>query len=203
MRVISNGEVKIEQYCKYDGYPTGRGYQIMIFFRNLYNSKRVEEFKQYLETTELVDITDKPIVNVNGEGNQIDEEYWESYAMINIYIKEHFLATHLENVEEMLNACLISESEAQYYMAMSCQTGNQVLDYVLKHKPQKMKFFLDQNTYEYGIESEYTIDLDKQKIEFDWHEDYVQHFHELSKMSDEEIYAMMEEIECGDEEDDD
>ena len=197
MKVVSNGEVKIEQYCGGDGYPSGRGYQIMLFVRDLYNSKRVKELKQYLGTTELVAITDEPCVFVNGAGCQADEAHWEGYATIVAYIREHSytFASDFENIEDMLTAGLISESDAQYYMAMSSKTGNQVLDYILKHKPQKMKFFFDQNS-EDSVESEYTINLDKQTVEYDWYgEEYVKRFRELSKMSDEQIYKMMKKIE--------
>lgn len=53
-RVRSNGEVKINQYCQWDGYPTGRGLDVLKFCRDLAKDGRVSELKDYLETTSLI-----------------------------------------------------------------------------------------------------------------------------------------------------
>ncbi len=41
--VILNGEVRVAQYCQWDGYPSGQGLQSLKFFRDKMNRKVFEE----------------------------------------------------------------------------------------------------------------------------------------------------------------
>ena len=52
-RVIVDGEVKVNQYCQFDGEPTSRGIAVLGFVRSLQLEGRLEQMKNVLEGTAL------------------------------------------------------------------------------------------------------------------------------------------------------
>ena len=54
IKVIKNGEVKINQYGQWDGYPEGQGERILKFFKN---KKRVSSLHKKLDRVRFLDDT--------------------------------------------------------------------------------------------------------------------------------------------------
>ena len=53
-RVIINGQVKVNQYCQWDGYPTGRGEEVMLFMRDVLREGKYKEFETVIQKSVLV-----------------------------------------------------------------------------------------------------------------------------------------------------
>ncbi len=118
-RVISGGVRRIEQYCQWDGEPTGHGLNVLAFSRELYKNGRVDELKDYLETTQLLN------------ANQMDQKaftytcapYNDStdriFHLVRSYENDHSGLYSTRAVDAMLNEGLLSMDEAKYYVTAS------------------------------------------------------------------------------------
>ena len=53
-RVIVDGEVKVNQYCQFDGEPTIRGIAVLGFVRSLQLEGRLEQMKNVLRKVTLI-----------------------------------------------------------------------------------------------------------------------------------------------------
>ncbi len=142
-RVISNGQLKIEQYCQWDGYPTGRGSVVLAFARDLYKGGSVDELKDYLETTRLVNAKDNGCENSTYTGAPYDNHTSEVFEFVDDYARMHSHVSDRENVESMLDKGMITMKDAQRYIVASRDIGNDVLGFILKHKPEGMTFYTD------------------------------------------------------------
>ena len=203
-RVISNGQLKIEQYCQWDGYPTGRGGVVLAFARDLYKGGSVDELKDYLETTRLVNAKDHGCENSTYTGAPYDNHTGEVFELVDDYARMHSHVSDRENVESMLDKGMITMKDAQRYIVASRDIGNDVLGFILKHKPEGMTFYTDDYLSEmppqgdWQIEAVHVLDLDNEKVDLWWHGRQKSYsFEQLSELTDEQINNDMRSFESG------
>ena len=204
-RVRSNGEVKINQYCQWDGYPTGRGLDVLKFCRDLAKDGRVSELKDYLETTSLINANKADYDNHTYTGAPYYNKTSEVFDFVYDYGRMHPEYYGSALIDKLLDEGLLSMEDAKYYAVASRDVGNDILSFITKHKPEGMKFYTDDYLSDmtmegdWQIEGMFLVDLDEQSAEIWWHGLGVEFpFKQLVNYSDDDLSKDMKRLEDGD-----
>lgn len=204
-RVKSNGEVKINQYCQWDGYPTGRGLDVLKFCRDLVKGGRVGELRDYLETTSLINANKADYNNHTYTGAPYNNKTSEVFDFVYDYGRMHPEYYGSALIDKMLDEGLLTMGDAKYYAAASRDVGNDILGFIMKQKPEGMKFYTDDYLSEmplsgdWQVEGVFLVDLDEQSVEIWWHGLGVEYpFKQLQNYSDEDLSKAMKRLEDGD-----
>ncbi len=198
-RVIINGQVKVNQYCQWDGYPTGRGEEVMLFMRDVLRDGKYKEFETAIQKSVLV---------------HLQEEGAEIYCTGAPYLPSVFDRISKDgfvirggSIVKALEVKKINLSEANFMMVASRDIGNEVLPYMMDYSPSGMMFYttdyLDGITEEldWQIEGMYVINLDNETVTIIYHGKFRKYsFEELAKMDDDKIAEEMKALEKSDEE---
>ena len=118
-RVIINGQVKVNQYCQWDGYPTGRGEEVMLFMRDVLRDGKYKEFETAIQKSVLVHLPE--------EGAEIfftGAPYLPS--VFDRISKEDHLSFVGDSIVKALKDKKIHLSEANFMMVASRDIGNEV-----------------------------------------------------------------------------
>lgn len=196
-RVICNGEVKINQYCQWDGYPTGRGEEVMQFMRDIITQDTLERFKSAVQKSTLVHNVEDMGVYYTGA------PYLPSvFEKLEKTTDKMDFSPLSKKINHALGVKKITLGEANFMMVASRDSGPSVLPYMMKNSPSGMIFYttdyLDSITEEldWQIEGMYVINLDDSTIKIIYHGRSKEFsFEELSKMNDEDIDAHMKALE--------
>ena len=199
-RVICDGDVKVNQYCQWDGYPTGRGEEVMLFMRDVLTNGDYKKFETAIQKSTLIHNSD----------DEVEAFYTGAPFLPSIFDKlgEENMYSEMQNrIEKCLNKQKIYLSEANFMMVASRDTGNEVLPYMMMHSPSGMLFYttkyLDEITEEldWQIEGMYVINLDNETVTIIYHEKFRRYtFEELANMDDDQIEEEMKTLEKSDEE---
>ena len=118
-RVICDGEIKVNQYCQWDGYPTGRGAEVLKFMHSILSDGRIYTFEKAVKKSKLF---------VQSEDSEIDTFYTgvPVFEHINDLIseeyKKHF--NYFETIQSAVEKNIITRNEATYLMLSCRDTGN-------------------------------------------------------------------------------
>ena len=196
-RVICDGKVKVNQYCQWDGYPTGRGEEVMLFMRDVLRDGKSKEFETAIQKSFLVHSPE--------EGAEI--YYTGAPYLPSVFdrIPEgHFVG---DGIVKALKDKKIHLSEANFMMVASRDIGNEVLPYMMDYSPSGMMFYttdyLNAITEEldWQIEGMYVINLDNETVTIIYHGRFRRYsFEELEKMDDDQIEEEMKALEKSEEE---
>lgn len=206
-RVICNGEVKVNQYCQWDGYPTGRGADVLKFMHTILNDGRFPAFKKTVENSMLFVSND-----------DADIFYTVAPILGSVYDKISELEKTIKlpicgkpfhrKVEIALKENLINLNEATYLMTASRDTGNDILPWMLDNRcPDGMIFYSTDylsgitEELDWQIEGMFVINLDNDTVKIIWHGASVEYPFEMVRYFDEKtIKKEMERLEKADEE---
>ena len=207
-RVLLDGEVKINQYCQWDGYPTGRGADVLRDIRQMMQSGLLDMMRDKLRASRLVDLheenesartyyTGAPFTEA-GESifNKVDKALFDAGFYTPLMTRLHALISDGD----------ISMKEAKEYIVATRDSGPDVLKFMMDFKPDDMTFYTDPYLTEmppegdWQIEAMYVLDFDQETAEIWWHgacEKFS--FSEIAEFSDEQLNEAMERMEAPEE----
>lgn len=130
-RVILDGQAKVNQYCQWDGYPTGRAKEVLTFLQSIIRENQVDEMRDRLRAIRLVNTDhDKSVGQTTYTGapyTSASEKIFDKYEK---FFYEKSYRSQSEFVRDMLADGRLSMDEAKYLMAASRDTGNKILDFI-------------------------------------------------------------------------
>lgn len=197
-RVILNGQMKVNQYCQWDGYPDGRGIDVLTFMRDILICGRLRDFKYGIEHSSLVNLNDDDNTFYTGA------PYYKH--LFDLLDRKSEYEDFADTVKRNLMDGKITEHEANYLMVASRDIGNDVLPYMVKYSPSGMIFYTSDYLTHIGeeldwqIEGMFVIDLDKSIVKIIYHDKSKEYdFEALEKMTNDEIKTEMENLTKSDE----
>ena len=198
-RVIMDKNTVVEQYCQWDGYPTGQGKDVMMFVKE-YCGKNLPEFKNRLEKSYLYMALHG---NTFYTGAPVVDGILEKLRRV----IGNYVTDYKKKMNNLILSNVITVEEATYYISASRDTGPSVLFWLMEHCPSGMTFYTEKYLHDitdeldWQIEGMFTIDLDKETVEINYHGNrFLYPFDKVVGMSEEEIGKEMERIEKGEEE---
>ena len=211
-RVISNEQLKVCQYCQWDGYPTGAGQSIINFIRNSDDTEMRNKL-QYVHLAKALCgdtfYTGAPTFAeaVAIEHDEFDfrcaanNEFIERHESINIDWYEYVKARKEEMLVEKYGKDLIER-----WLIASRDTGDRILDIIYNTDHEitlwTEDYFLENKT-DWQIEAIWTLNYDTGKLIGNWHGNIrTWTFDELRMMTDDDVREAMEDFENEDEDDD-
>ena len=203
-RVISDGQVRINQYCQWDGYPTGRGLSVLLFARDLTQNYQIEVLKNYLRTTQLINSDKAALYHRTCTGAPKGSKLKDNLDFVSEYQRCEGVYG-CEAVEQLMKKGLLSANEAKEYVVASGDFGSDILKFILKHKPEEMKFYTDDYLSDIPpegdrqIEAVYLLDLDNKNVQIWWHGTGVSYsFSQLVESTEDNLRNEMRKLETGD-----
>lgn len=165
-RVISNGIIRVNQYCQWDGYPTNAGSDVLEFVKNA----DMEEFQAKVEACSFT---------VCGEGTPhtysgvpLDSDLGGIFKT-----EAEFLYKGEGTFDERMakkDAAILSrhgEEGFKKYRVASRDTGVDILSDILNFSPMNLytdTYCLMEDT-DWQIEAINVIDLDEKEVRMIWH----------------------------------
>ena len=175
-------ETKIAQYCQWDGYPTGRGADVLTLMRDVLASGKLDEMKRKLHLSKLTVRTEDSRGNATYTGAPITKTREDLFKKVEDYRTairdenpEAGYMNWYETVTQMKSKELLTVREANYLIVASRDSGPDVLRYLMNDTKGGMKFWADQYSAEmdisgdWQIEGVYVIDLDNDTITIAYH----------------------------------
>ena len=203
-RVIADGEVKVNQFCQFDGAPTSRGIEVLSFVRSLLLEDRLEQMKAALRKVTLVNRSevDPYLRKSTYTGGPLTKDGEGVLSRVEYYRHSQNCRRFSETVELLLDKGKLTAEEACYAMAAERGVGNDILPFLLKHSFDGMALYThddinpEPDELEAGIESVFTIDMDSQTVEVWWQGETDQFtFEELANCTTDEIDTRMDDLE--------
>lgn len=199
-KVVMNEQIVVCQYCQWDGYPTGQGFDVMEFVKEYCGGDKLKEFKKRLDNSCLMlakagktCYTGAPVTNAL---RKIDQLRYEDHDHSDGWLKKY------------LEEGSVTQQEVREYMAASRDTGPDILTYLMESEPEGMVFYTDDYSYnmsldlDWQIEGMFIINLDEEAVAISWHGKVRSYtFERVRGMTDKEIEDEMKDFEaCEDEE---
>lgn len=186
--------VIVNQYCQWDGYPTGQGRQVMEFVRRYCHGDNLKEFKNRLKKSHLLIpvagshyFTGAPAARAV---EKLDKLRYESHSLTDSWLHDGIADGS------------ITKQEARYYLTASRDTGPYILQWLMDSEPEGMRFYTDEYCYKIGaeldwqIEGLFVINLDAETVIIDWHGHIREYsFSKVENMTDNELKVEMESLE--------
>ena len=203
-RVIVDGEVKVNQYCQFDGDPTSRGIDVLGFVRSLLLEDRLEQMKGTLRKVTLVNRSesDPDLRESTYTGAPLTEEGQSVLLKVDFFKDQPVRRSYMECVEFLLDRGKLTLKEAGYAMAAERRVGNDILPFLLKHSFEDVTLYThddidpEPDELESGIQSVFTIDMDTETVEVWWQGETDQFiFGELASCTTGEIDTRMDDLE--------
>ena len=203
-RVLVDGEVKVNQYCQFDGDPTNKGIAVLGFVRSLLLEDRLEQMISVLRKATLVNSseTDPELDNSTYTGAPLTEEGEGILSRVDHYRQMQGHHRFPETVESLLNQGKLTAEEARYAMAAERRVGNDILPFMLKKSFDGFILYThddinpEPDDLVSGIESVFTIDMDAETVEIWWQGETDQFtFEELANCTTDEIDTRMDDLE--------
>lgn len=203
-RVKIDGEVRVNQFCQWDGDPTSRGLQVLDFVRNLILEDRLEDMKEALRKVRLVNTseTDPELMHCTYTGAPLLEDGEKALTEVNIIKSMPKTRNYSDIIGMMLDSNILSAEMADYAMAAERGVGNDILPYLLQHRDREITLYTHNDINEepddidVGIQSVFTIDMDNETVEIWWHGETDQFtFEELATCPTDEIDTRMDDLE--------
>ena len=203
-RVIVDGEVKVNQYCQFDGNLTSRGIDVLGFVRSLLLEDRLEQMKDALRKITLVNRSesDPDLRESTYTGAPLTEEGQSVLLKVDFFMDQPVRRSYMECVEFLLDREKLTLKEAGYAMAAERRVGNDILPFLLKHSLEDATLYThddinpEPDELESGIQSVFTIDMDAETVEVWWQGETDQFtFGELASCTTDEIDTRMDDLE--------
>ncbi len=203
-RVISDGEVKINQYCQWDGYPTGRGADVLRNIQHMMKFGLLDMMREKLRSSNLLNLRE---TNKNAVTTYTGAPYTEESKRIFEKVDEALQNASYIPLMTRLHALIadgeISLEEAKYHIVASRDSGNDVLRFMMDFRPDGMTFYTDPYLSgmppegDWQIEAMYILDLDRETAEIWWHGDCQKYsFSEISQLTDDQLNEAMKHLEA-------
>ena len=194
-RVILDGKVKVNQYCQWDGYPTGRGAEVLEFMRDVIKGGSLDVFKDAVASSELVKTTEEDAFYT---GAPVKNDVWSKAEKLFPYGPDY------TQVCDAIRKNELTVEEAKYLIVASRDNGNSVLKFLLRYATGGMTFYTTDylsgitDMLDWQIEGMFTINLDERYVDVDWH-GVVERvtFDSLVEMTSETIERVMNHLERG------
>lgn len=194
-RVVSNGKVIVEQYCQWDGYPTGQGNEIMAFVK-LFCGKKLGEFKKKIDRSSLY-------CHKAGTGTYTGSPYWQNlFEKVCSLDGVKYGIAEYKHIHKAVGSGKLTVGEASEYLVATRDSGPKVLYWLMRDDVKSLTFYTDDylsgitDDLDWQIEGMYTLNLDEKWVEINYHGYKRRYgFNEVIAMSKEEIEAEMEDME--------
>ena len=200
-RVIDvDGNRVINQYCQWDGYPTGCGVEVMKFVKE-YCGKNLSDFAQKLEESSLYSLNYGSALFTGAPYKEeiikkVDTALWKNGSGRKI----------CENLLNLVSQGHITLDEASFYITAVRDTGPTVLRWLMEPSVKELIFYTTNyltnitEELDWQIEGLFTIDLNRKMVEINYHGRRTFYpFESVVEMSDDKIMEEMESFEKGDE----
>ena len=209
-RVISDGEVKINQYCQWDGYPTGRGADVLRSIRHMLEFGLLDTVREKLKSSKLTDLhSEDESAGRTYTGAPYTDETAKILEKVDKAMWKSSYTPFMTRLHSLIADGGISLEEAKFYVAASRDVGNDILRFLMDFKPDGMIFYTDPYLTDmppegdWQIEAMYVIDLDRETAEIWWHGACSKYsFSEIAAFSDDKLNDEMERLEAADMEED-
>ena len=191
-RVIYKKQIIVNQYCQWDGYPTGHGLNVLEFAKEYcWDKDNLRDFKNRLDKSCL-------LVAKGGKVSCVGAPWTDKIEKIgNLKYSKAFT-----NWKQLIEEGAIAKNDVRDYLAASRDTGSDILLWLMKNEPNGMAFYATDYDYQmelaldWQIEGMYIINLDVDLVTIDWHGAIRAYtFKKLEDMTMEQIKAEMEEFE--------
>lgn len=208
-RVILDGEVKINQYCQWDGYPTGRGADVLCDIRKMTQQGLLDMMREKLRSSRLVDLqAENKAIPVTYTGAPYSEEKGRILEKVDKALEGSGYIPLMTRLHASVSDGNISLDDAKYYIVASRDSGNDVLKFMMDFRPDNMTFYTDSYLSEmppegdWQIEAMYVLDFDNDTAEIWWHGECKKFsFSEISNFTDAELNEAMENMEAAEQSD--
>ncbi len=202
-RVISDGSVKINQYCQWDGYPTGRGADVLRDIRQMMQLGLLDVIRDKLRSSRLIDLhRENASAETTYTGAPYSEQREKIFAKVDKALQGSSYIPLMTRLHALINDGDISLEEAKYYIVASRDSGNDVLRFMMDFRPDDMTFYTDPYLTDmppegdWQIEAMYVLDLDQENAEIWWHGACRRYsFSEIREFSDDQLNKEMEQME--------
>lgn len=205
-RVISNNQLKVCQYCQWDGYPTGAGKDIIDFIRETDDDRMIERLAHVTLVTNAKGNTFATGAPLFREANDIAEDEWEfrqtAFNEWRIMHPDSYGVEEYNYTKRRVNE-LLTEKYGPELMQMwhisTRDTGYKILPLIYESTNDLTVYsddYLTENTGDWQIEAIWELDYDTKTLTGTWHA--VKRswtFDELRQMDDAEIESVMEDYE--------
>ena len=205
-RVISDkGAIVVNQYCQWDGYPTGRGAEVMLFVNKYCRKENIDEFKRRINESALF------MAVSNQDACCYLGAHWNK-TVGKLSEMEHDMKYRkpgsifeFVGFEKLIEDGTITEEEYREYLQASRNAGPKILYWLMEHEENGMAFYTDDYCYrmtikgDWQIEGVFIIDLSKNKVTIGYHgKRRTYSFEKVCAMTETEIEAEMEKFEAKD-----
>lgn len=197
-RVILDHQIVVDQYCQWDGYPTGQGENVLQFVKEYCQGDSLEEFKKRLHNSTLfLAKAGKACFTGARPSPVLDKMYRIKYGAV--------------STPDLWKQCIesgtVTQREVTYFLSASRDTGSDILYWLMAYEPDGMIFYTTDYIYnmkyelDWQIEGMYVINLDEEIVTIDYHgKIMVYTFKEVQAMTEDGIMKEMEDFEKADEE---
>jgi len=191
-RVIYMQQIIVNQYCQWNGYPTGHGLKVLEFAK-----------KYCCDKDKLYDFKDRILKSclLVAKGGR----YTVVGAPINKKLEALDELKHSNKFtswEDLIMNGVVFKRDVRDYLSASRDTGSEILDWLMMYEPEGMPFYATDYDYQMGmeldwqIEGMYTINLDVDLVTINWHGAIRTFtFSKLKNLSETDIKAEMEAFE--------
>ena len=207
-RVVSEGQLKVCQYCQWDGYPTSAGKEIVDFIRNSDDEKMVQQLRRvtlvdnvsdgrqfftgapYFEEAADIESDKFDFMCAATQSREVDDPYW--YDRAKARANEMLVEKYGERLIERWRIAIRD-------------TGNGILNIIYDTDHDLTVWTQDYllglgNECDWQIEAIWELDYDERKLSGNWHGCVrTWTFDELRNMTDAEVEREMREYEHEDE----
>lgn len=166
-RVVYKEHVAVEQYCQWDGYPTGQGCVVMLFVQKYY--PKIEDLKDRLDRSHL-------FMTLHGDCSFTGAPYEEGlYDKLCKASGEKYFKPDNETIGELLDEGKVTLDDATRYIIQSRDSGPQVLYWLMERCEKGANFYTEKylneinDELDWQIEGLFTIDLDKETVTINYH----------------------------------
>lgn len=209
-RVISEGQLKVCQYCQWDGYPTGAGKEIVDFIRSSDDEKMVHQLRRVT----LVDNVSEGMQFFTGapyfeEAADIESDKFDFMCAATRSRKGVDDPYWYDRAKARTNKMLVEkygERLIERWRIAIRDTGNDILNIIYGTDHDLTVWTEDYllglgNECDWQIEAIWELDYDERKLTGNWHGCVrTWTFDELRNMTDAEVEREMREYEHEDEE---
>ena len=196
-RVIYNGEVEINQYCQWDGYPTGQALELLSILREAINDCGISTIKRCLDSSQLLDVGGSDVYTGAPYRKDIFNKF---YGLLKGFDSS---ASIFNRLVLFFKAGELTEEEVKYLVVALRDIGKDVLKFIIDWEPENIIFYTDEYLInikpegDWQIEAMYIVNLDSETVEIWWHgkaKTYA--FAVLATLTDETLYNDMKELEA-------
>lgn len=203
-RVIYKKEIIVNQYCQWDGYPTGHGLSVLEFVKKYCCvADQLKEFKKRLAVSCLLKAESGKYTYTGAPATktvrELDEIKYNNYS-------QNWNSASEFTWEKLIKEGTVTKHQVREFLTASRDTGSDILKWLMVNEPHGMTFYTTEYDLnmkpelDWQIEGMYIIDLDNNTVTIDYHgkcREYT--FKRVAEMDEEQMETEMKDMERGDE----